>query len=959
MQRQPDKPDIFTPSQMVFPRAADAAAAARLAADFSDLGPEEQKFAASVQGAALLAALGGNAPYLADLALRDSAALLAFMETGPQAHVGLLLQKLRDIPLDTPRAKLGQALRQIKRRVALALAVADIGGLWPLERITAALSELAELSLRAVVNHLLRGLHEAGQIVLPHPEDPERGSGFVALALGKLGAWELNYSSDIDLVLLYDPENPAYGPESAGQMARLARDLTTLLAARDEEGYVFRVDLRLRPDPSATPPVVALPTALTYYESHGRTWERAAFSKARAVAGDIALGEQFLSSIRPFIWRKYLDFAAIHDIHDMKRQIDAQNGAQTLLGQDVKRGAGGIREIEFIVQTLGLVWGGQDPALRIPATLTALPALVRAKHLPEHVARALAADYRELRRVEHRLQMVADRQTHALPTTEAGLDAFIIFLGTPQFRKSFPALLARVHKHFGQFFDTDEAPQVHLDPGREGPPPEAFTAHMRKLGFKDERHIAERLRDWTSGTMPALRTPRAREMLEGLVPPLLEALAAQPDPDKAFSHFDTLLGQQRAGVQLLSLFRRNPALLRRLAAVLGAAPALAEHLALDPYALEALLNPTARFAAPKPVLSRQLAEAADLEQATTITRTFVRREEFHLSVATLEGRMDADEAGRLRTALAESALSLLLPLVLAAHKKRYGTVRRARFAVVAMGKAGAGEMLAGSDLDLMMIYDHAPAAIAPTPWFVRLSHALTGALTARGKEGTLYHIDMRLRPSGSHGPVAVSLASFRRYHAQESWTWERLALTRARVLAATPGFAPEVRQAICDALCSVRPARTILADTAAMRDRLAEELPPRGLWDVKTMAGGMMEVMFIAQSLQLIHGPGQHSLFQPNTKAALAALAQAGHLGEDDAASLAQADFLWRTIQGINRITGLPDSAEDPPPATLAALLRATDCIDLPQLRAAMAETAAAVRDLFNHIVKNGRGADT
>lgn len=950
MQRQPHKPD----DPPVFPRAADVAAAARLIEDFAALGAAERKFAATAEGTALLTALGGNAPYLADLALRDSAALLACMASGVETHVALLLHRLGELPADMPHAQLGATLRQIKRRTALALAIADIGGVWPLERITAALSALAELSLRAVVRHLLLAMHENGQITLPFPDEPERGCGFVALALGKLGARELNYSSDIDLVLLYDPENPAYGPEATGQMARLARDLTSLLSARDGEGYVVRVDLRLRPDPSATPPVVALLTALTYYESQGRTWERAAFSKARPVAGDIALGEQFLTAIRPFIWRKYLDFAAIHDIHEMKRQIDAQLGGQSLLGQDVKRGTGGIREIEFIVQTLELVWGGQDSALRITPTLQALPALVRAKHLPERVARELAADYRELRRVEHRLQMVSDRQTHALPATEAGLDAFMVFLGEPQFRKRFPALLARVHRHFSQFFSMEEEERTAIDPGTKGAPPPAFSAHLHKLGFHDERHIAERLRDWASGSMPALRTPRAREMLEGLVSHLLEALGAQPDPDKAFAHFDTLLGQQRAGVQLLSLFRRNPALLRRLAAVLGAAPALAEHLAQDPYALEVLLIPTARFAAPKPVLKRQLAEAVDLEQATAITRLFVRREEFHLSVATLEGRMNADEAGRLRTALAESALSLLLPLVLAAHKKRYGALRGARFAVVALGKAGAGEMLAGSDLDLMMVYDHPPAAIAPTPWFVRLSHGFTGALTARGKEGPLYHIDMRLRPSGNQGPVAVSLTAFRRYHAQESWTWERLALTRARVLAATPGFAPVVRGAIAGALCRDVGGPKILADTAAMRDRLAEDLPPRGVWDVKTAEGGMMEVMFIAQALQLIHGPRAPALFQPNTRAAILALGAAGVLSEDDTGVLADADFLWRSIQGINRITGLADNVEDPPPSALAPLLRATDSIDFARLRAGMDETARAVREIFDRIIRGG-----
>ena len=950
MQRHDDKP--------VYPAAADAEAAARLLADFCAIGAAETKFAGTKEGAALLTSLGGNAPYLASLALRDSEALLACMAVGPAAHVATLLETLRALPASMPRAALGAALRRIKRRAALALAIADINGLWPLERITGALSELATLSVRAAVRHLLLELHEGGQIALPYPDEPERGCGFVALGLGKLGAFELNYSSDIDLVLLYDPDNAAYGPEASRQMARLARDLTTLLSARDEEGYVFRVDLRLRPDPSATPPAVALPTALTYYESQGRTWERAAFSKARPVAGDIALGEQFLAAIRPFIWRKYLDFAAIHDIHEMKRQIDAQNGAQGLLGADVKRGVGGIREIEFIVQTLELVWGGQDSALRIPATLTALPALARAGHLQERAARELAADYRELRRVEHRLQMVADRQTHALPATEAGLDDFAIFLGAPKFRKTFSLLLTRVHRHFRSFFDTPEEPRPAIDPGEEGPPPEVFAAHLHRLGFRGAQHIAERLRDWESGSMVALRTSRAREMLEGLLPHLLGALAAQPDPDKAFALFDTLLGQQRAGVQLLSLFRRNPALLHRLAAVLGAAPALAEHLAQDGQALEALLNPTARFTAPRPVLRRQLAEAQDLEQATAITRLFVRREEFHLSVATLEGRLDTDEAGRLRTALAESALSLLLPLVLAAHKNRYGAVRGARFAVVALGKAGAGEMLAGSDLDLMMLYDFSPAAIAPTPWFVRLSHAFTGALTARGREGPLYHIDMRLRPSGNAGPVAVSLSAFRQYHAQDSWTWERLALTRARVLAATPGFAPVVRAAIHEALCRPESPARILADTAAMRDRLEADMPPRGPWDVKTREGGMMEVMFIAQALQLIHGPAGSDLFQPHTKAALAALAAAGKLAEADAALLCQADGFWRAIQGINRIIGLPDRAEDPPPAMLAPLLRATDHIDILRLRAAMADTASEVRKIFDRMIRGG-GAET
>jgi len=515
--------------------------------------------------------------------------------------------------------------------------------------------------------------------------------------------------------------------------------------------------------------------------------------------------------------------------------------------------------------------------------------------------------------------------------------------------------LERVHGHFRSFFDAGaEEPPPALDPGTDGPTPAAFTAKLQELGFADPQHIAARLREWTSGRLPALRAERARELLDQLLPHLFGALGALPEPDKAFALFDTLLARQRAGVQLLSLFTRHPALLQRVAAVLGAAPALAEQLAEDPQALEGLLSPSARFAAPKPVLRRQLAEAEDLEQATEITRRFVRQEEFHLSVATLEGRIDADAAGRLRTALAESALSLLLPRVLAAHKARYGRVRGARFAVVAMGKAGAGEMLAGSDLDLMLIYDYAPADIAPTPYFVRLSHAFTAALTAQGKEGQLYHIDMRLRPSGNHGPVAVSLEAFRRYHAQESWTWERLALTRARVLAATPGFAKVVEEAIRGALERAQSAEAILKDTADMRDRLAAELPPRGMFDVKALPGGMMEVVFVAQALQLVHGPRQPEIFQPNTAAALRALEQAELLDEPDAALLLRADHLWRTVQGVNRITGLSERASDPPAALAAPLLRATGTADFAELRLVMTQTAAQVQACFNRIIRRG-----
>jgi len=934
-----------------WPKPAQPQAAARLAERFAAIGPPESAFAQTAKGAAILAAIGGNAPYLADLALAEPAALLATQTEGFDSAFGQIIGGLKALSPQASREKIARALRLAKRRAALTIALADIGGAWSLTQTTAALSTLAQFSLRAAIRHLLASLHAQKTIKLPNKADPDQKCGFVALALGKLGAGELNYSSDIDLVLLFDPENPVYPPEAQPIMARLARDLVNLLSMRDENGYVFRVDLRLRPNPSATPAVIALPTALAYYESHGRTWERAAFSKARPIAGDLALGAKFLDAIRPFIWRKHLDFAAIGDIHGMKRQIDANQTHQGLPGHDVKLGRGGIREIEFIVQTLSLVWGGQDLSLRIPQTLLALPALARAGHLPATTANSLATAYETLRRVEHRLQMVADRQTHELPDTEAALQAFSTFLDEPDFLQTFPALLEDVHRHFLSFFDDGAGTPAEIDPGEHGNPPPAFTTRLEALGFHDIPHIAQRLRDWNSGTMPALRSDRAQELLKTLLPPLLAALGRQKDPDRAFLHFDTLMSRQRAGVQLLSLFVRNPALLDRLAAVLGAAPALAEHLAQDAQALETLLTPTARFTAPKPELRLLLREAGDLEQAAAITRRFVRREEFHLSVATLEGRLDTNEAGRLRGNLAAAALSLLLPLILKQHEARYGQIPGAAFGIVALGKTGSGEMLAGSDLDLMLIYDHAAQDSTPAQYFVRLSHALTGILTARGPEGPIYQVDMRLRPSGNQGPVAVSLTAFRRYHAEESWTWERMALTRARVMAATPKFTKILDAEIRAALSRPEPAQKIRADTIAMLARINAELPAAGPWDVKHCPGGLIELAFIAEALQLIHGPANPSLFHANTAAAIRALAKAGHIFAPDSTALLNADFLWRTIQGISRITGLKEKDTAPQPAMLAPLFRATNTLDLAQLRATMRQAEADVRACFTRLI--------
>jgi len=947
------------------PLAADEAAAAALIDAFAALGPREARYAKRRQGRAVLSAIGGNAPYLAGLVLREPDILIGIESKGAAPTLAAIMARLRAIPPTASRAVVARGLRAAKRRAGLTIALADLAGEWRVEAITRALSDLADASIGCALAHLLRSLHDRGTIRLPDPARPELGSHFAVLGMGKLGARELNYSSDIDLVLLFDPSCRVYRHDAQSTtaaedmqsvMARLARDFVPLLAERDHDGMVFRVDLRLRPDPAATPPVISVAAALTYYESHGRTWERAAFSKARPVAGDKVFGAAFLEQIRPFIWRRNLDFAAIGEIHDMKRRIDQRHRdrAGDVPGRDVKLGRGGIREIEFMVQTLELVWGGHEPALRIPATLPALRALAAAKHLPAPVVRQLAGAYRALRGIEHRLQMVEDRQTHALPETEAGFAAFAIFMGVADaadFARRLDALFELVHGHFAAFFDTDAGAAGGIDPGDRGALPDLFHDEVAALGFRDVQHLGERLRAWREGALPALRTARARELLDAVLPGLLGALARQSDPDLAFRRFDQMLERQRAGIPLLSLFQRNPGLLDRLAAVLGAAAPLAEHLAAHPGALDALLAPVARFTRPAPVLRRLLREAADVEHAVNAVRRFVRREEFHLSVAMLENQLDADAAGVLRSELAGAALAALLPRVMADFVRRFGRLRGGKFAVVALGRVGAGEMLPGSDLDLMLIYDHpagrSAARLPASTYFIRLAHALVGAITAQGLEGPIYQVDMRLRPSGNKGPVAVPLAGFARYHAEEAWTWERLALMRAKVLAASAGFAPVVEAAIDAALGRAVPAASIRADTVAMRARLAREAPARDRFDLKHRDGGMMELAFIVEALHLIYARRHAGLRRGSTRGALAALGAAGVLPARTSRGLIGADHLFRTVQGMIRITGLamPDAAS--PPAALAPLLAAVGVADFGSLVDRIDDATRLVRAAF------------
>ncbi|MCC7280729.1 MAG: bifunctional [glutamine synthetase] adenylyltransferase/[glutamine synthetase]-adenylyl-L-tyrosine phosphorylase [Acetobacteraceae bacterium] len=954
-------------------QAADPDAAARVLEDLRDLDPASHAVLVAPGNRQLVEALAGSAPHLAELIRREAASLAAMLTEGPEPAFAAILAGMAALGPATPRAGIEAGLRRAKRQGALVIAAADVAGIWDVPRVTEAISALAGTALTQATAHLLHGGHASGRFRLPDPADPARGSGLIVLGMGKLGARELNYSSDVDLIILYDHEAGVYrGDDIQGAHVRIARDLVRLMEERSAEGYVFRTDLRLRPDPAATPLALSTDAAAAYYGSLGQNWERAAMIKARPVAGDLAAGAAFLAELRPWIWRKHLDFAAIRDIHAMRRQIFTHKGGAevAVAGHDVKLGRGGIREIEFFVQTQQLVWGGREPALRTPRTLDALDALALAGKIAPAEAAELARCYAFLRQLEHRLQMIADRQTHRLPEAPGELAALALFLGyrdAATLGKAVLSHLRAVETIYSNTIETGPALSAMGGPaggslvftGKQDDPDTIAT--LSRMGFANAAAVAGSVRGWHFGRYRATRTARARELLTELTPALLAALGRQREPDLAFTRFDAFLARLPAGVQILSLLRRNPALLDRLAALFGAAAGLADYLARHPAVLDGFLAGNAASGDASAALAPVLADARDYEDVLDGLRRIARERDVLAGIGELDGTLGTDAAAAARSETAEACLEALLPATEADFARRHGRIAGGALAIVALGKLGGREMLWGSDLDLILVYDHDPDAgpsdgekpLDPPTYFARLAQRVIAAITVPTRSGKLYDVDMRLRPTGSKGPIATSLASFRRYHEAESWTWERMALTRARVVAGPAALRAGIEAVVRATLSRPVAAAEVRADAVSMRQKIAETFRADRQLEIKHRAGGLMELEFIAQALQLIAAPSDPGVPAPSTSAALANLAGAGLIGTDEAAALIAAGRRWRAAISVLRLC----AAEAPTVEALAAkvaealaraLLGGRDGgVDRDQLAAQIERDAATVRQAF------------
>jgi glutamate-ammonia-ligase adenylyltransferase len=788
-----------------------------------------------------------HSPFLRELIAARSEIADAFLERGAVAAA--------DVALQATAGELGATLRRRREGLALAVALGDLSGELPLEQVTGLLSDFAD-----------EAIDEAVRAAITERVPDAEPRGFAVIAMGKLGSHELNYSSDVDLLLLFDPDTlPRRSRDDPGEAAvRIGRRLIELLQKRTEDGYVQRVDLRLRPSPEVTPIALPLNAAISHYESSALPWERAAFIRARAAVGDVALGQAFLDAIQPFVWRRSLDFGVIEEVRQISARIRDHfaQGANIGPGFDLKRGRGGIREVEFFVQIQQMIHGGRDPSVREPATLDAIAALLAAERLDQEQANDLAAAYRLLRTIEHRVQMVNDAQTHLLPADSAALDNVAKLHGVNDGAGLLELLRPRVESA-GKLFDS-------LAPGestRLSNDPDIVARELTQLGFTDVEAARRHLADWRSGKARSLRSPAAREAFEAMLPALLRAVAASGDPNHALNRLSDIVERLSSGINLFRLLEARPALARLLAKLLAYAPALADQLARRPELLEGLFDASS-FAMPPPPgeFARLLGDAMrgqPYDVGLDRVRRLVNERRFALGVQLIDRRRDPLEVTEGYATVAEGALIALGEVAAAEFEQRHGRFPGGELLVLGLGRFGGHSLTHASDLDIIYLHtaggggaSDGAKPLGPNDYFNRLSSRITAALSVPTAAGPLYDVDTRLRPEGAKGMLTVSLDAFERYQREQAWTWEHMALCRARPLFGSEEGKARAKSVIDNILRLPRDYASVATDAAKMRAEIERHKPPHSALDVKLGKGGLVDLEFSVHVLQLTRHVG-------------------------------------------------------------------------------------------------------
>jgi glutamate-ammonia-ligase adenylyltransferase len=830
-------------------------------------------------------------------------------------------------------------LRVRRRGLALAAALGDLSGELSLEDVTALLSDFADAAIE-------RAIEAAIADVIPG----EQANGLSVIALGKLGSRELNFSSDVDLVLLFDPATlpRRQRDEPAESAVRIGRRMIELLQKRTEDGYVARVDLRLRPSPEVTPIVLPVNAAISYYESAAVGWERAAFIRARCCAGDREVGLDFLRAIEPFVWRRALDFGAIEEVRSISERIRDHypRGQQIGAGYDLKRGRGGIREVEFYAHAQQLVHGGRDPAVRAPATLDALEALAKAGYVDELLAAALSEAYRRLRTIEHRVQMVDDQQTHLFPADSKALVNVALLHGFESGVELVEWLrpCAETVETAFDAFGSDEGERLSSDPER-------LSEALAEFGFPEIEPALRRIAEWRSGRPRSLRSSAAKSAFEAMLPRLLRAIGRSADPMRALNRLSDVIERVPSGVNLYRLLDARPGLTDLLARILAHAPALSDQLARRPELLDSLLDSScfdpvpdaADFAA---FLGREMA-GLPYDLAIDRARQLINERRFALGVQLIDLRESPLGVGQGYGRVAEGALIALADEAVAEFQKVHGRFPGAELVILGLGRLGGEVLTNASDLDIIYLFTEptaeqsdGPKPLGPANYFNRLANRVTAALSVPTPAGPLYDVDTRLRPQGSKGMLVVSLDAFAGYQRNEAWTWEHMALARAR-----PVYGPESARKEASALISEileRPydGATLVADAVKMRDEIARHKPSSGVLDVKLGEGGLVDLEFAVHVIQLAKKAG----LDPRLEAAVGQLAKKNLI---DAKVVEAQHLLTEMLVTIRLIA--PETA-NPSEESCELMARACGAASWSELLARHAEARHSVSELWNRV---------
>ena len=897
-----------------------------------------------------LLAICGSSPFLTGVLARDP---LYFRELFLERKIDLkrseedMLAALRSqINEETDYPALLPLVRHFKYREMLRIAARDLNGLAPLEEVTAELTSLAAASLQVAYEVARRSL--VAEHGLPLVETPNglREGDLTVLGMGKFGGRELNFSSDIDIIYFYASDKGATSGVADGQgglkgnislhafFVKLAEMITRAISQVTDDGFVFRVDLGLRPEGKSGDMAVSLRSAEIYYESWGQSWERAAMLKARPVAGSLELGDQLLKLLEPFIYRKYLDYNLIEDIMGMKKKIDASLAREREGEYNIKLGRGGIREIEFFIQALQLVYAGKNPALRSKNSLEALEALKDARIVNEDDCVSLAEAYRFLRIVEHRIQVVQERQTHSLPKKEDELRALARRCG--YLRANGPQRFSDVlesHRHkvsaiYGNLFlSRDEKlkeeirPEIYYFFDRKADP-DLIMDMLAERRFERVEAAYENIVLLRDGPPRAHLTERARRLLEKIAPLLLQEIFASPDPDMALTNLDRFLCTVGSRSTFYALLAENRNILKLLVSLFATSEFLSKIFISHPEILDSMVSraSSSYFKERKTMrdeLIDHLASAEDFEERLDVLRRFRHEEFLRVGMNDIYGKLGQTEIATQLTWLAEVCLMAAYEIA-KRELARFGRptyvdvggqTREAALAVIGMGKMGGGELNYHSDLDIIYIYDHQGVTdgekqLTNHEYFARLGQKIISVLTTQTREGYAYKIDTRLRPSGNAGPLVTSLESFKNYHREEAQIWERQALAKARVVFGDESLRESIGEIVRHAVYSTSADDTIRSEIHRLRMRMETEIAREGegSYNIKTGRGGMVDVEFIVQFLQLKYGKDFPDIRQVNTLTALKEIRTCGILDEACCAALQDGYKFLRRLENRLRI---------------------------------------------------------